>query len=756
MSLPDEVIVSGFNASGGVLLRGEIVRATTTNRDVVRAQADAAANLSGTLGPVGSFRAADGNVVNIVAAGRGAVRLATDSPVPAAGNTLWISATEAGRATVTEPLNGLAIGIVTDASGFNATTNPVVIAIIHTPTLGAGGGAAETFLVFDNVAALQAFAVGPVVEGTNAFVRSLYDEFILEKTSTATADTKNFTVVAANTGVAAGRWLRKGLANERWGNRLDVAAGNRFQWYIDSVNGDNENVGTLAAPLQTAAELDRRLHGLKVPAPANFEIHILENLDDDDPILVRFTPYTIDQLAQLRIVGTRTVAASGTVSSVTNQDAATNQASEATLSVDIDAHVGKYVRFLNGAAFRCSAWIAKAVTPGSVYRLSTPGNGQSFTSFTAVVNPQAGDNFEVYDLVTVPDIIFTIPHIPNGVQAADIKITNVGGGNFALYGQIRNTFGAIFNCDLDAQTYFGKSDFHLDNCRSTAPLAPVTGHWIFIAGLHVPHGATKRWFWLARLGQKAAVAFNFSPLFQDGHLTLNNVESDLATNSLQFFDCTEDCLRLGRETTIDIAALWGGSNALDGIDFTGTFCRVRLSATPTLAVSGDEVSFPGGAKALFADLAANNLPDERGNEIIGLGGRTVASAIEATNTSGGTITAGEVVRTTTAAGAFAQAQADSAANAGGVMGVLLNNTLDDGVGLIAQAGAPRALYDGAPTAGGLAYLSPGTAGRLTTTVPAAVASNQKLRAGRVGAVTGTAARTAWHPENLPVAADGSP
>jgi hypothetical protein len=98
------------------------------------------------------------------------------------------------------------------------------------------------------------------------------------------------------------------------------------------------------------------------------------------------------------------------------------------------------------------------------------------------------------------------------------------------------------------------------------------------------------------------------------------------------------------------------------------------------------------------------------------------------NTSGVTIDANSVVRLT-GTDTITAAQANTSANASSVFGVTLTSVINNQYTYVAT-GLTVAKFDGAITPG-VAYLSPGSLGLATTTVPASSGTNQKLVLGKV-------------------------
>jgi hypothetical protein len=102
-----------------------------------------------------------------------------------------------------------------------------------------------------NIAALTAINVDGEADFAERRVLSLHQSFQLDKNSSETVN--GISVVATNSGV--GRWVRVLSHSPKWTNQV--------AWAVDSVAGNDENVGDLANPLKTMAEFTRRIRVAK-------------------------------------------------------------------------------------------------------------------------------------------------------------------------------------------------------------------------------------------------------------------------------------------------------------------------------------------------------------------------------------------------------------------------------------------------------------------------------------------------------------
>jgi hypothetical protein len=127
------------NGDTVALTRGMVVR-IVANKSVVRAQADSTPHLQGLCGIVNAGSVAPGGPSTpIVCEAFAQSVLLEVGLTPIAGQTLYVSAAVAGRATNVQPTNAVAIGTIEDASTY--TLNGTVFATVAIPAAieGAGG-----------------------------------------------------------------------------------------------------------------------------------------------------------------------------------------------------------------------------------------------------------------------------------------------------------------------------------------------------------------------------------------------------------------------------------------------------------------------------------------------------------------------------------------------------------------------------------------------------------------------------------------
>ncbi|MBX4215367.1 hypothetical protein KW797_00230 [Candidatus Parcubacteria bacterium] len=190
---------------------------------------------------------------------------------------------------------------------------------------------------------------------------------------------------------------------------------------------------------------------------------------------------------------------------------------------------------------------------------------------------------------------------------------------------------------------------------------------------------------------------------------------------------------------------------------TSTNVRLLLGRTTVNTCTGTagDIRIAGPVIAAHTDFALTGFVDASNNTLIGSAGLLGPVATLVSNQSGGALVVGNIVRTNGTSGQVTSALADTVAHSTGVIGVMVTSPASTALGYMATHGVQYALYDSAPTAGALVYLSPSTAGKLTTTVPANAGTNQKLWLGYNFSVSGSTGLTAFAPQPVPVTSNGT-
>jgi len=235
---------------------------------------------------------------------------------------------------------------------------------------------------------------------TAHLVTSLRQSFELDKASTAVADG----IAVLNTwssmgGALPGRWLRLLSPEPHWANQIS--------WWVDSVAGNDENVGdadVAGRRLKTVAEVGRRLMVAK--AGKNYQVNVVSDLPANDRFRMTFvvdptnledvTASGAEQIFNLVLNGRRTVIASSALTGAGYVPSAANtQATmtDAAFPGGVAAHIGDMVVLTSGPNAGAIGWIGKDLGAG-VARMTdfiSPSN--------ALVGAQAAGT--TYDLVSL-------------------------------------------------------------------------------------------------------------------------------------------------------------------------------------------------------------------------------------------------------------------------------------------------------------------------------------------------------------------
>lgn len=214
---------------------------------------------------------------------------------------------------------------------------------------------------------------------------------------------------------------------------------------------------------------------------------------------------------------------------------------------------------------------------------------------------------------------------------------------------------------------------------------------------------------------------------------------------------------LGNANRYEFVAVTGSTgNTQGGISPGCLRSDIYIGAGCTLSGTSGEISLLATYVAQYADLALSNFYDVNNNHVWGSAGRVVDACRTITNKQGAALAVGEQVRSNGTSNQVVRATGNSATiGDSSHLGVMVTAPADNSQGYMSGPGYAYCLFDGAPTVGAIAYLSPGTAGKLTTTIPVVAANNNKLRVGRVVSASGSTGIVRICPENLAIVADGA-
>lgn len=320
-------------------------------------------------------------------------------------------------------------------------------------------------LAVENMGELQLLPDESLPDGTDVSMSSLIDVWTLLKDSTDAAD--GITVLPTASGT--GRWERRCIPSNHWRRQLD--------WWMDSVNGDDENVGDAANPIATFEEFRRR-HGkllgdpTAAPSPVTFTILDTGEVEQDFLVDMHVRAYP----ETFTIDGTTAVIYSGSVTAYVPWNVAGQQEpqlTDAALPVSWTASglVHKQMILTSGAQIGATGYVSRdlgAKVAGMPLLLDAVG--------FSMVEPAVGNTFDVFQQTTIKGHLYI--DIGNGF----LYINNIEFDNS----------DAMFADDLTLQTGFA----FLRRCAlvgtNTNRVSVESGQLDLFGGLVANNGITIR------------------------------------------------------------------------------------------------------------------------------------------------------------------------------------------------------------------------------------------------------------------------
>lgn len=295
------------------------------------------------------------------------------------------------------------------------------------PASGSGPVTGDALLAVANIAALVALDDTTIDDGGVVAVKSLMDQWMLDKTSVLVPD--GITVVAAPT---AGNWIRMKLPSLRWQLQAN--------WYIDEAVGDDENTGASAiVPLQTFEEYSRRVG--EGPLTLSHTVNLLSTINQD----IEVRTLMDDDTKDITILGLRSAPLySGTFTAVTNENAGANQDLQLTdalipVSWTASGLVDKLCVLTSGPNAGAAGWIVNK-------DLGTTARATKFYSAaTGYVEPAVGETFDVVDLGLVNGSLSGIDGGNTRCRVQDLRVVNTAKSVFEAHGGYWN----LLYCDID-------------------------------------------------------------------------------------------------------------------------------------------------------------------------------------------------------------------------------------------------------------------------------------------------------------------
>ena len=749
------------------------------NSQIARAQADAAANIQGTIGVTGAAIAAN-SIGHVVTNGR--VRVLLDGGlVPAAGQTIYVSAATAGRATnVAPPAFQVPIGIIKDASAYAADNS-----VIADVSVDSGASSSSS--------------ISPVADWDLNTIRYYAVDY----------DNGN----DGNSGFSDVSMAAAGLVAKRtWEGLLAIFP-------------------VLGAGRTVIVAIRRRAAGATYRNPANTADAMLRisGVVGYREALVRSTG---DFTVPVAVVAFSNTAADkalcGYITSLVGPNvdstfsvAAAPAPTVNTFSIAAGALTAEPVLLGDRVRFTGNVTAALVNVVGTIHENS---GTQIVLLKDLGVAPAAGDTFFVeHEGVAFSDTVVEASYIANGGDLdignveASLSIvgvrntgTDITGGGVRVSGAARVLLVGIKNVQVEGRFLTLKdcsqvimSDRYIDpgtftaitvgaatrTMRTVAFRINEIGDSVYIPGsylyLHTA-GGTSQFFsigsgringrinsgvlrvHISGLGTTGSVLGGTGPItfgsasfverrlrvgsqifLNSSHVAFVGVDGTGASNPIAFEGIG---LRIYLQDVVGVAV--GGFGVLTNSETYD--CSVQVGAGVTISGPSGQFSAAGSVPGVWADLSITNVIDFKGNNWFATGiGIVPGRCVVVNNQSGVALTVGAVVRNNGVAGQVTTARADTPANSEGLLLVMVTapaNTVDGYATPIGQGAWVN--FAAAPAANALSYLDNVAAGRATTTVPPVAATNQKRRLGHVLSISGTRGRVYGSPELLQVLSDG--
>lgn len=258
------------------------------------------------------------------------------------------------------------------------------------------------------------------------------------------------------------------------GGLIDPPALFQLSWYIDAVNGSDDNDGAASdRALKTFAEYLRRTGEMVMPATGIVNIYLESDITEN----VTLRGHYINGLI---ITGTRTVIGTGTIAAVQQWDAATSADGQITdnglpVSWTASGFVGEMIVLKTGANAGAWAWIGADL--GAKVARHSP-----FTDGFATVHPAPTDTYEIVTLTQiVGKTTVSISGAPSFVLIQDVDfVTDVGNADPSLY--VVNSSLSLSACKVSGSGYALVAGGLIWFCRGCGLLATAAAAFTAFSG----------------------------------------------------------------------------------------------------------------------------------------------------------------------------------------------------------------------------------------------------------------------------------
>jgi len=217
------------------------------------------------------------------------------------------------------------------------------------PRWNSGTGLFEMYLPSDDLAgdlatasnksALANLATAVLPAGTLAFVTTQLAYYQLDFAAVSGLDVPPLTIDAVDN--SSRHWRRLPIGHSKWQNQA--------VWYIDGSAGNDEDDGSVGAPIKTLAEYNARLGGLFY---VDMVVNCINLTSANLELIARPIQPPSGSSPRIRIKGDPGAATAGTVGTSTNSDPTTNAAPTLSNSTSL----GLLFKLTGGASSGAVAW----------------------------------------------------------------------------------------------------------------------------------------------------------------------------------------------------------------------------------------------------------------------------------------------------------------------------------------------------------------------------------------------------------------
>lgn len=445
-----------------------------------------------------------------------------------------------------------------------------------------------------NVAALAALASAAADGhslGDLAWVQTVQDYFVL---CTSAVTTNPMTIIAAS-GRAGCQWVRLNIPSPTWTTQL--------AWGVNATTGNDENVGSVASPLKTMAELSRRWNNARLLGSA-YTVTLAVDLGATDT-----NTFTFDFLpgGSLTVQGTPTTLYTGTVTTATNQAAGPtlteNNIADTTIPVSFTASgllaSGIIFKRTNGTA---AYWFGLKDLGAKTLRISQPFVAGGTSGLTLANN----DTYVAQQLTKIVAQVWNVRNTLNGQSILYSDLDDIGSVHQDI-GYQRCTFSSPGSTNFQAGNYNGCCWFQAAAIagRARGGLAPGM-QWCAAKGA----GTT-----LLRWNGVLSPRIN-TITFQGCEMRFDQAIGEITNGQLTFFDVTSQCLQavFGSFVAIIGTAVISGNGNTGKIAVAGVLSQIAYQAA-ALSLAGMTTDANPYTVGGVAGPIANYPPDAKGNGI---------------------------------------------------------------------------------------------------------------------------------------------